>query len=227
MTELVAFETKGGHVVGMHLRPETSDWNTANSCIVADEYELTERQWAGVAFDVGAHIGGATVALLADNPELRVVSVEALPENAAILRENVAPWADRATVIEGAAASGPDPVEIKYGTNATPFEAAHEFIGGSWAQGPSFLAKPVSLSALIGEYGIPDLIKIDCEGGEWSFLDDPAVSEVPEIRGEWHPVAGHTQSDFTKLLADFDITYQGIPEQTDPTTWMGFRAVHR
>ena len=27
------------------------------------------------------------------------------------------------------------------------------------------------------------------------------------------------------MLAGFDVTYTGIPEQTDPTTWMGFTAV--
>src|SRR5947208_16888203 len=70
-------------------RPGTSDWNTVSACNGSnDEYHLPEGL-QGWALDVGAHIGALTVPLLVDNPGLRAVAIEALPENVELLRMNL------------------------------------------------------------------------------------------------------------------------------------------
>jgi FkbM family methyltransferase len=204
---VTGFVTKKGTHVSAAYRENTSDWNTLSSCLDHDEYGFAEREWTGTALDVGAHIGGATLALLVDNPGLRMIAVEALPANVALLRENLARngVADRCEVIEGAADCGIEPVTVAYGVTDSPFAAAHQFIGGNvygdaGPKGERVTAQPISLTAIVAEYGPLDLAKIDCEGCEWSFLDDIAVAEVAEFRGEYHPTQGHTAADLRALL---------------------------
>lgn len=199
------FTTPRGRAVTVECREGTTDWNTANACITADEYGLADRLWAGVALDVGAHIGGATLALLADNPDLFVVAIEALPDNVALLRANVAAngFEGRCRIYEGAADSGNEPVTVAYGTMDGEFEAAHRYIGGAVWQGPAGLkvtVPPVSLTAVVADVGPLCLVKIDCEGCEWSFLADPAVASVEELRGEYHPRAGRGPAQVRELL---------------------------
>ncbi len=194
--------TKAGTRVLAEARDDTTDPNSLLACIREDEYGLSDHPWSGVAFDIGAHVGGVTLALLADNPDLRVVAVEALPENREVVRQSLAlnGWENRAVVPNGAAACGTDPVTVAYGLTDTEFAMHHRFIGGLTALGEQVTQDPISLSSLVAEHGAPSLVKIDCEGCEWSFLDDPAVASVAEFRGEYHPTEGHTPADLRRLL---------------------------
>lgn len=185
------FVTPGGHPVSLRIRPATSDYNTLAACLDHDEYQLRRRSLTGNALDIGAHIGGVSIALAVDYSHLRVIAVEPLPENCAILLENL----DRiggldVVLIQGAASNSAKPVKIAYGATDTEFAAQHEYIGNAdWQKGSTarrVSVKAVSLSALVKEYGPFDFMKIDCEGGEWAFLDDPAISQVREIVGEFH-----------------------------------------
>jgi hypothetical protein len=56
------------------------------------------------------------------------------------------------------------------------------------------------------------LLKIDCEGGEWAFLDDPYLGQAAcrVILGEAHAVRGHRGDDIVGLLeATHDVTIIG------------------
>lgn len=230
MMSFAEFVTPNDHAVSALYRSDTSDWNTISACLHDDEYGLAERSWEGVAIDVGAHVGGATMALLADNPGLRVVAIEALPQNVALLRSNLERngFLDRVEVIEGAANCGTEPVTIAYGTNVgTRFVREHRFIGGGiWQDGgpggERVSSQPVSLSSIVARYGPISLVKIDCEGCEWSFLDDPAIALVSEIRGEYHPREGNGPAELRALLeATHDVTLD------DAEVFGPFRAVRR
>jgi FkbM family methyltransferase len=214
------FVTPNGRYVTMTLRDDTSDWNTLNACLAGDEYHLAGRALTGVAIDIGAHIGGATVALAMDNPGLRVIAVEAVPPNAELLRQNVARngLADRVTVIEGAA-GGSDPVDVWYGYRGNETAEHHAFIGnsslaydhgGELAHETAHYETPWSLAQLVElAGGHVDLIKIDCEGAEWTILDSNARASVDEVIGEWHGVRGHSQADMAALLNDYRVTFSG------------------
>ena len=127
------FRTPRGRQVTMAYRTDSSDYNTVNACLSEDEYGLRDvHLGATTAFDVGAHIGGVTVALLADNPELRVVAVEPVPGNVELLRENVERngLADRAQIIQGAVGDGTS-VSVWHGYRGNENAEHHAFIGNS------------------------------------------------------------------------------------------------
>lgn len=211
------FRTPRGRQAAMTYRADSSDWNTLWSCLNEDEYGFRERSVEGTALDVGAHIGGVTVGLALDNPTLHVIAVEAVPPNVELLRRNVAAngIAGRVTVIEGAAGSGP--VEVWYGYEGSENASHHAFIGNSslayaattGTHQTSRYHEATTLSAIL-EHGPVSLAKVDCEGCEYAFLDDPRVAEIPTILGEWHPVKGKTIGDVLALLSEtHTVTFSG------------------
>ena len=231
--------TPKGHIAVFGIRPETTDYNTVAACSMHDEYDLKSLpELTGFAIDVGAHVGGVTICLLLDNPDLHVIAVEALEENVAALFGNLERngVADRCTVIHAAASSGSDPVRIKYGDGAGgDFGHQHRFIGGGdWNDdnSPAQVLEPVSLTTIVatatefGDWYLTDrgcdFLKIDCEGCEWSFLDDPAVRWVDEIRGEMHPRPGGNEARLRELLdATHDVTINAVND------FGSFRAARR
>lgn len=184
-------------------RAGTNDWNTINSCTAADEYELRDVSLTGWALDVGAYLGSVAVPLLVDNPGLRVIAIEPVPENARLVRQNAElnGVLDRLLVLE-AVAGAPNEVtgSVAWGWSPPSAELAetfshHRFVGGSTlAIGSDTPHEEVevpshsigSLLQLVGAERFA-FMKIDCEGCEAKFLTDPAVALVERIIGEWHP----------------------------------------
>lgn len=187
--------TPHGRPYEMSVRPGTSDWNTVNACAFPhDEYHLPEGL-DGWALDVGAHIGACAIPLLLDNPGLRVVAIEALPENADMLRANAARngVTDRLVLYTGAASDSTDKVAIYY----APDDPQHEFIGNREGPGgrPGVVADGITLWAASRYPGVEAAggfawAKIDCEGCEHRFLDSPDVARIAHIEGEHHPPEG-------------------------------------
>lgn len=234
-TRTATWETPRGRLVEFAYRAETSDWNTISSIMRPhDEYGLGALQLTGLALDIGAHIGAASIALAADNPELRVIAVEAIAENAELARENAARngLSDRITVLTNAAAApGIDTTEVLWRSTGSENATHHAFIGNSrlvydtlTAPHETATVACVSLEGLLEHYHYMTpaaFMKIDCEGCEWGFLSDPAIMDVERITGEWHPTGGHTLADIVKLLSpthDVDAWGEGPG---------GFRAVRR
>lgn len=219
--------TPHGRSYEMSVRPGTSDWNTANACAgTNDEYHLPA-DLRGWALDVGAHIGACSIPLLLDDPELRVIAIEALPENVALLRRNAERNGvmDRLTVVEGAAS------DRRVGTTTihyAPDEPVHEFIGNRDGDGrPGIKAENVSLSWCLDQIwrmsGVRTFAwtKIDCEGCEHAFLASGDVGALRHIEGEHHPPEG---IDRVRHLLRFthDVEHMGGTED-----FGAFRAVAR
>jgi FkbM family methyltransferase len=114
-----------------------------------------------LVFDIGANVGGMTNTYL--NMGAKVVAVEPVPEFAAKLRKNY----PKATVIEKAIGAHYQPT-IPFHISGTLSTVVPEIW---WTGRFSHIKKQrtisvemTTLSALIKEYGVPDYIKIDCEG---------------------------------------------------------------
>jgi FkbM family methyltransferase len=165
---------------------------------------------------------GITLAL--DNPDLRVIMVEPVPDNIELIRINIAQndLQDRITLIEGAVGTG----VVHYGFTGNESATHHAFVGNSSilavADASTFAEyTPLELWELIDDYDIA-LMKVDIEGGEWRFLDTRATKDIPIILGEAHAVEGHKGGDIVNLLHFHDVTIFGDPEGT-----VEFRAIRR
>ncbi len=209
--------TPHGHGLVMNVRPGTSDWNTVNACNGSNNEYSIPAGLTGWALDIGAHIGAATIPLLLDNPELRVIAVEALPENVLLLSENAALNGvdGRLTILHGAATNrdlnqGPSvPVGLLM-TGHTVFvgyspDAEHRNIGsgmdasrkdGVWVQ-PITLARCLQVAGADFAWA-----KIDCEGCEYAFLD-----AQPELLRQLHFITGEVHFGWTRLVELLDATH--------------------
>lgn len=188
------FRTPKGSPVQMGTREGTADRNNAFSCLDEDEYRLRDLDLGdGVAVDIGAHIGGVTVALAVDNPNARVIAVEALSVNVDLLRENLERNGVAARVVLlHAAASKPNvkSAVVEWDFDADESGQHHRYIGNGHGFNHEGAKREtvagLSLDSLVEEYGEIAFMKIDCELCEYNLLDSPAVKDVREIRGEFH-----------------------------------------
>ena len=198
------YTTPRGVPIELAWRVGTNDHNTLYSCLDGDEYGLAALHLTGTAVDIGAYLGGVTIALAVDNPELRVIAIEPLPDNATLMRENIdrAGVADRVTVLEAAAGSKGQKTESTAWNWSDPggkLEETmhhHRYVGGSTLaldnEGmahDTVTTQAYSISSLLKLAKVErfSFLKIDCEGCEAKVLTDPAVSKVDRMAGEWHP----------------------------------------
>lgn len=200
----------------MLYRTDTNDWNTLSASLTQDEYGLKPLHLSGTAIDVGAYLGGVTVALAMDNPDLRVIAVEPVPPNVELLRRNVTlnGLDSRVEVIE--AAIGDGKITVSYGYKGSESLEHHAFVGNSTLAG-EFTGEATheertyigySLAGLVnGDVDRVSFLKIDCEGCEWQALK--TLPPVERIHGEWHPVRSQKQSDVCELLPGFEVTFSG------------------
>jgi FkbM family methyltransferase len=218
------FRTPRGRSVTMKYRTDTNDWNTLNACMSEDEYRLAELNLSGTALDVGAHIGGVTISLALDNPDLRVVAVEAVPPNVDLLFENVEAngLSDRVTVLNAAAGKGKT-ATIRWAFAGNESADHHAFIGNAVLPASdtrvsrSEKVDVRTLSSLVKEFGPFSFAKVDCENCEFDFLHGKALRDVALIRGEYH-------STITPLWIALKSTHSVTWEKHIPG---GFEAVAR
>ncbi len=222
-------QTPNGRRFPMISRADTADEAVATGVMAVDEYHLQGHHWSGWAIDVGAYTGVVTLALALDNPDLRIVSVEVVPENVELITQNVRlnGLTDR-VFVESAAATRPGVKSVKVpyhyrsvgiagGTNViVPSGYVHglrymaslfEYPKGEM-DADELKAPGLSLDTILDRYQIERvaLLKIDCEGCEWQFLHSPALTRVDEIRGEYHDAG--TYEEFLALLDPTHIVTQ-------------------
>lgn len=219
-----------GKGIVMDCRLGTTDWNTVNAAVGEDEYELDDVDLEGkLVFDVGAHIG--SIGIWAAARGAFSIFVEPIPENVEMIMRNVElnHLEYRCRVFSRAAGEEGDRIDIRYGYTHDESHRAHAYIGNiGGSEGIDHKIASVeglSLKKAIKECGTPDVLKLDCEGGEWAWLDEPSeIAKIPLIVGEWHPFpAGRVQSDVVMFLGGtHDVAFSG-PEGGPG----GFRAVRR
>jgi FkbM family methyltransferase len=212
------FRTPRGRSLSMAYREDTNDYNVLNACMTEDEYDLKGLNLTGIALDVGAHIGGVTIALALDNPELHVVALEAVPPNVELLRENVERQGlgDRVTILHGAAGKGKT-ATVRWAFSGDAVGLHHAFIGNAVMPEANLNSSKTTtvdvwtVAALVKAHGPFTFAKVDCEGCEYPFLN--GTCEIPLIRGEEHDGPLH--------LPKYDVTY------TQDNAPRGFEAVLR
>jgi FkbM family methyltransferase len=218
------FHTPGGHPVRMTYRLDTNDADTLRASLDEDEYGLPQGL-TGTALDVGGYLGSVGIALALDNPELAVTIIEPVPENADLIERNLEANGVEAYLIRNAVGKGR--MEVRYGFGGSHVLEHHAFVGNSsLADGIEAPHQSIIYydPAKLADFVPLTYLKIDCEGGEFTFLDSPTFNRyVQTIVGESHAVNGHKGSDIVALLeATHEVTLIGDGEGT-----CGFRAVRR
>lgn len=227
----IGIHSPKGNPATIFYREDTSDLATLGSTWnlwdkLDDEYGLASLPtMSGLAIDIGAHIGSVALALLADHPDLHVVAVEPLAENADLIARSAEynGWSDRLTIHTAAIAKGRT-VEVAYDFRGDDYIRNHRFIGdmGLGRAGEHSIAKvpALTLSKLMGKQSCV-FLKTDCEGCEWDLLADPAIKRVAHIVGEGHPFDW-----LSRVHALLDATHDVsvIEDRGGPGT---FRAVRR
>jgi len=127
---------------------------------------------ARLVLDLGANIGLTMADFARRLPRARIIGVELSSENAAICRRNVAAWADRCTVIEGAA--WPDGGEVSFDTGANMLSFRATSAPGGGEPRETTTARAVSIDELLAEHAPGeepvDFVKMDVEGAEAELL---------------------------------------------------------
>jgi FkbM family methyltransferase len=146
--------------------------------------------------DLGANVGYSAAYFLSRFPEARVLAVEPDATNVALARRNLAPFGDRATLIEGAAWS-----------HRTGLCVVREPDAGEWGitmrecrKGEAADLVGMDMTDVIARAGDTeiDLLKIDIEGGERAlFVANTAqwLSRVRTLIVELHDTAGREAFD--------------------------------
>ena len=214
--EVIERPTPGGNTAWLRARTSTNDGAVAQAILGEDEYQLASYYpLTGWMLDIGAHIGTVAIAVALDNPDAKVVAVEALPDNAAIIRENVAlnGLQDRVFVeAAGATDARHKTVSVTYNARnigdevvPTGYLEQCRYIGNIFQNAPGITIESVkvpglSLAAILRKYSIDrvSLLKIDCEGCEWQFFRSPELGRLDHIVGEYHDA--FTYADLAALL---------------------------
>jgi FkbM family methyltransferase len=244
ITETAIFKTKWGTDITAHYRAGKNDWNTLQSIIVEDEYNLNSIPLpvTGVlyAIDLGSHIGGFSLAACALG--LNVLSVECLPENCDMQSRSFAAnqLGDEDVILLNRAihSKSGKTIEVSYGDTSTDSGAHHEFVGGSvtHAGGRSVQVETIDLAECISilcKGAGQVIVKTDCEGAEWEAfknLPNAVIARIDWIVGEIHPLGENkSKQDLLKMLRgkyeDVSASYKTYNGSNDLCTFVFKRKV--
>lgn len=187
--------TKWGVPIEAYFRVGKNDWNTHQSILGEDEYYFAKME-GRIGIDIGAFIGSASLAMASRGMD--VYTVEALPENVEMINKNLKlnSYQNKVTVLHRAISSDSNSmVKLYYGNPNTSGGNVHEFIGhvghNPSAKGRHVEVQTLSLDALFSENNLDhcDILKIDCEGGEWPCFEavsEKTLDKIHYITGELH-----------------------------------------
>jgi FkbM family methyltransferase len=169
-----------------------------------DVYRLGSIDWASagpaIVLDIGAHVGSFTCALAQRAGLARFVCVEPSPVTSDWLARNLEAnkLSERVTIVRAAVASTDG--------EGTLWEAGDASGESSTIKGKGrpVPVRTVSLESLVScAGGPPDVVKLDCEGGEYdAILSSPdwCWKQVRYLFLEHHPVAGHCFDELVNRL---------------------------
>jgi FkbM family methyltransferase len=165
-----------GYDYPIFYRTQTSDLDVILQVFVDEQYDCVgEENSVKLIIDCGANIGCTSFYLLHRYPNAHVVAVEPDPQNFALCQRNLAPFAERVTLVNSGVWPEPVPLQIERGTYADGRE------WGEWAiqvrpaqigERPDMIA--VTIDGLINQSGLDgvDILKIDIEGAEAALFSE-------------------------------------------------------
>jgi FkbM family methyltransferase len=148
-----------------------------------EAYRLPSSEKRKVLVDLGANIGLTSLWLTQKYGFQQVISVEPVPSNARLVRQNLESNGIQAEIIE--AAVGPDDGTVYFEENAESNQGHVSKIGRAVR-----MISMISVMEKLSTGEMVDLLKIDIEGGEQALLTGGDLSWLGRIREiiiEFHP----------------------------------------
>ena len=208
------FETIGS----LQVRP-LPNWDAGIVHEVLRCYDLDSYKGRKPEFivDIGSHIGSFSRLAASRYPDAKIISVEPSADNYHITQLNLAEL-PLATPILGAISTDRDQ-RFVWQASYDPWNSG----GGGVRIDKDGDVPSILLSDIIKEHGQIDILKSDCEGGEWAWLEDLArngqIGKVTHIVGEAH--APDWASKLSHYLASTH-DLQMAPVPNDATAQLGY-----
>jgi FkbM family methyltransferase len=180
------------------VRPGTTDADTYFQVLIEKQYSIVPDICPMTIVDCGANAGYTSAYFLSRFPLARVIAIEPSAGNAAICRENLAPYGNRATVLEAAIWSEAGILVLdatdgnEWGVQVRVTEQCET--GG---------VKAINIADL----GLPkiDLLKIDIEGSEKVLFQSRADRWLPSVGSIVIELHGpDCEAAFTEALSGYD-----------------------
>jgi FkbM family methyltransferase len=201
------------------LRPSTSDVDTVWGTFAGRYHRPPAEALAAgplrLIWDLGSNIGLTMADLAEAHPAARIVGVELDPENVALSRINLTPWADRCEVVE--AAVWPSDGELRY-VRLAGATSGHHVTGAELGADPAVASasavSPETLLGLEGPDAVVDYVKVDIEGAERELLRERTdwARRVRSVNVEVH-------EPYTVQECRADLEQLGFEARVDPRHW--------
>ncbi|MGN6605825.1 MAG: FkbM family methyltransferase [Jatrophihabitans sp.] len=174
----------------------------AEDCYRFDEFLGPLREQPLRVLDIGAHVGAFACRLAQFAPKASIESFEPSAATVGYLRRNVAAngLTDRVQVFAEAVASTSGWAE--FADNGAG-SALNGLTHGGDSTGTTRV-RTVAFDEVVGRGGPVDVVKIDCEGGEYDLVlnSDPAHwASVQRVVVEYHPSPEHSGEELTRWFA--------------------------
>ena len=168
------------------------------------------------AVDVGAHIGAWSLWVKQMSPDARIVAIEAMPENAELLRRNCnGKNAGSITVLEGMCGYTPG----EYDMLINPANSGGQTLvkrGDANLRGRKYSIRrayegriyKLMVVMMFNFDGNPDVLKLDCEGGEFDILNNAPERDLTAfhwIVGEYHAELGDWPATLARVEQWFTV----------------------
>jgi len=215
-------------------------WRTAVEIFGRDCYRLARADLppAPVVVDIGANIGGFSLAVLHARPQASIAAFEASPAALVALQRNIeANGAGGRVSVHHAAVTGPSEPDAVWLNEHVGDLCTSSLLEPNDGDGPSthrveVPARP--LSAILASYphGV-DLLKIDVEGAEYEIIEATPPELFAKVRHmvvEYHDVPGRRVGDLAAHLHDGGMVWERQEHSALPNqglSWWGQPAGHR
>jgi FkbM family methyltransferase len=180
-----------GYQFSLYMRTGASDRKVFHQIFIEREYASLNPESVEYIIDCGANVGYSSVYFLNKYPKARVVAVEPDPANVIMCRKNLAPYGDRAQVLQGAVWSHPATLALSRGTYRDGEAWATQVLSVDPAHVDSIECVPaLDLPSLISSLGCDrvDILKMDIERSEIEVFGNPDrwLPQINNIAIELH-----------------------------------------
>jgi len=147
-----------------------------------------------IIIDGGAHIGLATLYFKSLYPQAKIIAIEPVTSSFQLLKQNIfSNQLENIQLIQAALWSKKlDKLKLNVDQSVNRWHSTSGIMPGSWTgqqRTQPFYTPTTTLSQLINNLGIIDLIKLDIEGAEGRVLKEALakLKQVKQIICEYHP----------------------------------------